>query len=69
MALAVLEGIVMEYGYKGRGTVALNTGKNLALRVSPEQEDKRVPKSGDAVRCVLFDSQELGMIVVDWTFE
>ncbi len=67
--LPVFKGRVMEYGYKGRGTVTLSNGKNLALRYSPDDKDKRVPKSGDAIRCQIFHSEEFGPMVVDWSFQ
>jgi hypothetical protein len=69
VTLPVLKGNIIDNGYKGRGKVRLSNGKIVALRVSLQDEDKRVPKCGDAVRCLLFDSPELGMVVVDWAVE
>ncbi len=67
--LPVFEGHIRECGYKGRGTVTLNNGKDLALRYSPDDGGKRIPKYGDPVRCTVFHSPEFGPVVVDWSFE
>jgi hypothetical protein len=69
VALPVLKGTIREYGYKGRGTVTLSNGKDLALRGGPNDMDERVPKPGDPVYCQIFYSADRGTIVVGWEFE
>jgi hypothetical protein len=69
LALPVFRGSIREYGYKGRGIVTLSNGKNLALRVRPNNGGKRVPRPGDPVRCQIFASSDMGIIIVNWAFE
>ena len=69
MALPVLKGTIMEYGYKGRGTVVLSNGKRLALRGNSDDADQPVPRPGDSVRCQVFYPLEGGVVVTDWALE